>query len=88
MTALDFATDTMQTAPRPALLARGLNAVSKIYRTWRNRREFYRLGDMSDAELSDIGLTRGDLHVAIASPFGLDPTARLRAIVDARHDGI
>ena len=43
---------------------------------------------MSDAELSDIGLTRGDLHVAIASPFGLDPTTRLRAIVDARRDAL
>lgn len=88
MAALDFATETMQTAPRPALLARGLNAVSKLYRTWKNRREFYRLGDMSDAELSDIGLTRADLHVAVAGPFGPDPTSHLRAIVDARRDNL
>ena len=84
MAALDFATETMQTAPRPALLARGLNAVSKLYRTWKNRREFYRLGDMSDAELSDIGLTRADLHVAIDGAFGTDPTVKLRAIASDR----
>ena len=41
---------------------------------------------MSDAELSDIGLTRADLHVAIGLPFGIDPTARLGAIVRVRTD--
>lgn len=86
MTALDLATDTTRSARRPALAARGLQVFSKIYRSWRNRREFYRLGDMTDAELRDIGLTRADLHVAVASPFGLDPTTRLRDIVEARTD--
>jgi uncharacterized protein YjiS (DUF1127 family) len=88
MTSLDFATDTMrQTATRPAFMARGVNAVSQLYRTWKNRRAFYRLGDMSDTELSDIGLTRADLHVAV-SGFGLDPTMRLRSIVEARNDDV
>ncbi len=86
MTALDFATDTSRSARRPALLAHGLQVLSKVYRSWRNRREFYRLGDMTEAELRDIGLTRADLHVAVASPFGLDPTTRLRDIVEARVD--
>lgn len=85
MTALEFATETMRSAPRPRFSARVINAVSSIYRAWKNRRAFYRLGDMTDAELSDIGLTRADLHVALVSPLGLDPTARLRDIVDARN---
>jgi uncharacterized protein YjiS (DUF1127 family) len=84
MTALEFATETMQPAARPAFLARGINAVSQLVRSWKNRRAFYRLGDMSDAELADIGLTRGDLHVALTGPFGLDPTTRLRSIADER----
>ena len=67
MTALEFATETMQPAARPAFLARGINAVSQLVRSWKNRRAFYRLGDMSDAELADIGLTRGDLHVALGN---------------------
>jgi uncharacterized protein YjiS (DUF1127 family) len=86
MTALDLATDTTRAAGRTTILARGLNTVSKFVRAWRNRRAFYRLSDMTDSELRDIGLTRADLHVAVTSPFGLDPTTRLRAIVDARAE--
>jgi uncharacterized protein YjiS (DUF1127 family) len=86
MTALDHA-PTMHAATRP-VATRVLNAVSAFFRAWKNRREFYRLGDMSDAELSDIGLTRADLHVAIGHPFGIDPTARLSAIVRARTDRV
>jgi uncharacterized protein YjiS (DUF1127 family) len=87
MTALDHV-PTMHAATHPAVTTRVLNAASAFFRAWRNRREFYRLGDMSDAELSDIGLTRADLHVAIGQPFGIDPTARLGAIVRARADGV
>nr|WP_245460089.1 DUF1127 domain-containing protein [Mesorhizobium sp. M1B.F.Ca.ET.045.04.1.1] len=43
---------------------------------------------MSDAELADIGLTRADLHVAVAVPFGRDPTAKLRAIASDRADTV
>jgi hypothetical protein len=43
---------------------------------------------MSDAELADIGLTRADLHVAVAIPFGRDPTVKLRAIASERADTI
>jgi uncharacterized protein YjiS (DUF1127 family) len=88
MTALDHATQTMHAATRPAAVTRVANAVSTFFRAWRNRREFYRLGDMSDAELADIGLTRADLHVVVGSPFGIDPTVRLGAIVQARTESI
>ncbi len=88
MIAFDHATQTMHAATRPAAVTRVINAASAFFRAWRNRREFYRLGDMSDAELRDIGLTRADLHVAVGSPFGIDPTVRLGAIVQARTENI
>ena len=67
------ATQTMmQIAARPKS-ARAVDAVSNFLRAWKNRREFYRLGEMSDAELSDIGLTRSDLNVAVDLPFEQRP---------------
>ncbi|RUW71635.1 MULTISPECIES: DUF1127 domain-containing protein [unclassified Mesorhizobium] len=88
MTTFDFATETSRVTTRPAVATRVLNAVADAYRAWKNRREFYRLGEMSDAELADIGLTRADLHVAVAVPFGRDPTVKLRAIASDRVDTI
>ena len=81
------ASRTMHETARPAVAgtpARLANAVSNFLRAWKNRREFYRLGEMSDAELSDIGLTRSDLTVAVDLPFGSDPTAHLGSLAEAR----
>lgn len=64
------------------------NALYRIWKAWRNRREFYRLGEMSDAELADIGLTRSDLNVAVGLPLGCDPTAHLGAIAQSRFRSI
>jgi uncharacterized protein YjiS (DUF1127 family) len=80
MTALDFTTGSTRIAQRPALLVQGLNGVSKLFRAWRNRRELYRMGELTDMELKDIGLTRADLHVARAEPLGTDPTLYLRTL--------
>jgi len=88
MTTIEFASETPRITTRPAVAMRVLNAVADAYRAWKNRRAFYRLGEMSDAELADIGLTRADLHVAIAVPFGRDPTAKLRVIASERADTI
>lgn len=85
MTTLDHST-ALRTAPRHAWAVRALNAVSAYYRSWKNRREFMRLGEMSDAELADIGLRRTDLHAAVGLPFGMDPTARLNAMVQERFE--
>jgi uncharacterized protein YjiS (DUF1127 family) len=84
MPALDHISSTPRFATRPNLVARALQALSSIYRAFRNRREFYRLGELSDAELADIGLTRADLHVAVGNPFAVDPTVSLGAIVRRR----
>ena len=88
MTTIDFATETSRITSRPAVAMRVANTVFNIYRAWKNRRAFYRLGEMSDAELADIGLTRADLHVAIDVPFGRDPTAILREIASDRVETI
>lgn len=88
MTTIDFATETSRITSRPAVAARVANALLNAFQAWKNRRAFYRLGEMSDAELADIGLTRADLHVAIDVPFGGDPTVKLRAIASDRADTI
>jgi uncharacterized protein YjiS (DUF1127 family) len=88
MTTFDFATETSRITSRPAVATRVANTISNAFQAWKNRRAFYRLGEMSDAELADIGLTRGDLHVAIDVPFGADPTVKLRAIASDRVDTI
>ncbi|MBX3570244.1 MAG: DUF1127 domain-containing protein [Rhizobiaceae bacterium] len=85
MSALDLAPETSLAAGRAALSTRVAVAAGKLFRAWQNRRAFYRLSDMTDMELRDIGLTRADLHVAVASPFGVDPTTRLRTIVETRR---
>jgi uncharacterized protein YjiS (DUF1127 family) len=85
MTTLDHCTPATHSATRPALVSRAMN-ISAFFRSWKNRREFYQLGEMSDTELADIGLTRADLFVAIRSPFDFDPTAHLGAIAQSRAD--
>jgi uncharacterized protein YjiS (DUF1127 family) len=88
MTTLDPATLPLDGAPRVVLIARVkdalLAALWNFARSMRNRREIYRLGEMSDVELADIGLRRTDLHVALRSPFGIDPTASLKATAATR----
>jgi uncharacterized protein YjiS (DUF1127 family) len=86
MTMLDQFSSTARLAGRANVVARLVQAISSAYTAFRNRREFYRLGELSDAELADIGLTRADLHVAVGQPFGMDPTASLNTMVRRRFD--
>jgi uncharacterized protein YjiS (DUF1127 family) len=58
--------------------------VASLFRTIRNRREMYHLGQMSDVELADIGLRRGDLFEVSEIPLTIDPTGRLGAIAASR----
>jgi uncharacterized protein YjiS (DUF1127 family) len=84
MTTLAHRHETMHAETRPVFSARVVNAVSNFFRAWKNRRAIYHLGEMSDAELADIGLTRSDLNVVVDLPFGTDPTAHLGSVADAR----
>jgi uncharacterized protein YjiS (DUF1127 family) len=80
------ASQTVHRAASPVVssAARLANAVSNFLRAWKNRREFYHLGEMSDSELADIGLTRSDLNVVVDLPFGSDPTVHLGSLAEAR----
>ena len=82
MTTMDHCT-AHQAEPR-AFAARARKVVSSLWRAFRNRRAFERLGEMSDAELADVGLTRADLLSASDPRFGDDPTARLGALAGER----
>ena len=84
MTAYELAAEGSRITTRPAVATRAVNTLINWCRAWKNRRVFYRLGEMSDTELADIGLTRADLHVAIDIPFGSGPTVKLRSVVDDR----
>lgn len=86
MTAYEFAAAPSSRIARAA--TRLLRVVADAWRAMKNRRAFYRLGELSDAELADIGLTRTDLHVAFDGPLGSDPTMRLRVIADERFNAV
>jgi uncharacterized protein YjiS (DUF1127 family) len=86
MTTLEHTALPMIDSSRPVAFVRVLQRFFAFGRALKNRREIYRLGAMTDIELADIGLTRSDLHVAVRSPLGIDPTARLGSIVSARED--
>jgi uncharacterized protein YjiS (DUF1127 family) len=62
-------------------------SASRVVALWnavKNRRSVNRLTDWDDRMLSDIGLTRGDVHSALASSFADDPSYRLSAFSGER----
>lgn len=65
---------------------RSANKLTALITAWQNRRALYRLGCMSDHELSDIGLTRSDLYAVESGPLSADPTARLGALAHANRE--
>ena len=84
MAAYDFACESPRITTRPAVATRVLAAAAGLWRARQNRRAFDRLGEMTDAELADIGLARADLSFAAALPFGADPTRGLSMIAAER----
>jgi uncharacterized protein YjiS (DUF1127 family) len=53
--------------------------VKLAVRGMQNRRQAVALAHLDSHMLADIGLTRGDVHDAAATPIWEDPTALLRA---------
>ena len=84
LAAVSPSSSTARAMTPAAFLARTIGRVAQVVKAWRNRREFYRLGEMTDAELADIGLTRADLSVVVGLPLSVDPTAQLGVIANAR----
>ena len=77
MTSIDYAASSTQYSTRSTPVNSVAAWLAGVLRALKNRREFYRLGQLSDVELHDIGLTRGDLAVPTDLPFTYDPTSNL-----------
>lgn len=85
LASLSSASSSRFAAPRAAnAVVRLVQGVHAMWKAMRNRRQIYRLGEMSDFELADIGLTRTDLYVAVTGPLGIDPTTTLGTIAYSR----
>eukprot|EP01037_Dinobryon_pediforme_P039532 gene39532-48193_t len=69
-------------------LAHGPAVLKNVWRSWRNRGPVLRMLEMDDCMLRDIGLTRGDIHSALASPMAIDPSTRLRVMAVERRAGM
>ncbi len=85
MSTLDQSATTLPAASRPAIWARMTGRTVAVTRFLRNRSAFARLTDMTDKQLTDIGLRR--YYVMEAGTGFNDPITRLTAIVDARQSG-
>ncbi|RIY02516.1 DUF1127 domain-containing protein [Aureimonas flava] len=61
-------------------------ALRAIVRTLQNRRAAYRVSELPDHLLKDIGLKRDDVHEALHADWREDPTFKL-AVSAARRRG-
>ena len=77
MTTIDCRETTSAPTAITNFATRTVEKVAALFQAFKNRREMYQLGEMSDIELADIGLRRSDLFVALDSPATVDPTIRL-----------
>jgi uncharacterized protein YjiS (DUF1127 family) len=84
MTTIDHSTGPVRFTTRASLAQRIAAVVANGFRALKNRRAFYRLSELTDAELEDIGLTRADLSVAGGLGLAEDPTLHLGAIAEGR----
>ena len=66
----------------------GFAAVPAILRSWRNRRHAYRLSEMPDYLLSDLGIRRDDVHEALGASWREDPTFKLAVRAARRRRGL
>ena len=57
-----------------ALAGRARRGLKQFAEKVRNRHDAMRLAELDDRMLSDIGLSRSDLHDAFAEPLWRDPT--------------
>jgi uncharacterized protein YjiS (DUF1127 family) len=67
-------------ATRPgagALMGQALAFVGQVVTAIKDRRQLTDLADCDDHQLSDIGITRDDLQVALSEPLWRDPTTAL-----------
>lgn len=65
--------------------ASALNQGARMWTALKNRRIAGRLAGWDDHMLHDIGLTRGDVHAALAGSLADDPTLRLVTLANERR---
>ena len=89
---MTYASTGLRTAGPPRASSRALAALSSIgtafaraLTLWTNRRSIYRLAQLEDRYLSDIGLTRADVDWALAQPWPADPSLELASRVSRRR---
>ncbi|WP_417675761.1 DUF1127 domain-containing protein [Roseibium sp.] len=70
---------------RQSLTATIGHAIARAWRAYKNRREVVKLYEMSDSQLEDIGLTRGDVRRALQLPLFIDPTPVLNTWADQKR---
>jgi uncharacterized protein YjiS (DUF1127 family) len=86
MTALERRTTYAGAAPlRTDVMSRMVKGLHAILRAMVNRRHLGNLNELSDHQLADIGLTRGDLYAARHTRILADPTSTLSALSRQRR---
>jgi len=61
------------------------HAIARAWRVFKNRRQVVKLYELSDSQLEDIGLTRGDVRQALQLPLFTDPTPVLNSWAKERR---
>jgi uncharacterized protein YjiS (DUF1127 family) len=59
--------------------------LAALWQAIENRRQIGRLATLDDRYLADIGITRGDVHAALASSLSDNPSNQLRALAGERR---
>jgi uncharacterized protein YjiS (DUF1127 family) len=62
--------------------------VAAVWRAVQNRRAVGRLAEWDDRMLRDVGLTRGDVHAALAGRVAEDPSKRLDVLSSERRSAV
>lgn len=75
--AASFIASQSHSAPA-AILPAFLDWAEAAWRAWTNRRQLTSLSEFDAHMLSDIGLTRDDVRVALDLPFAHDPSVELQ----------
>lgn len=61
------------------------HAIARVWRVFHNRRQIVKLYELSDSQLEDIGLTRGDVRRALQLPLFSDPSPILNTWADQKR---
>ncbi|TCT09974.1 uncharacterized protein YjiS (DUF1127 family) [Tepidamorphus gemmatus] len=80
MSTATYAGNDAPSRATPTPVTRLSRLIARIAAARRARRDLESLRDANEYLLADIGLTRGQLETALAAPFWIDPSDRLRSL--------